>query len=171
MTSGTNHLCVFFSTFPKKCFLGSFSWMGYTEKVHRAKLQYWNGCKNNIGRFFGSKSNFKLFRFRPIVISMISLYKLNTRGAGPISYRKFWNFGTAFCWYRHSTCHYGLPLAHFLVVLVQPSIQNHFQELTWWTSKSVMEEEKKVPMQRFTREGYHSQDIDKLVMSPITRRK
>ena len=38
---------------------------------------------------------------------MISLYKLNTRGAGPISFHKFINFGKSFSWYRHSICHYG----------------------------------------------------------------
>ena len=45
VTAGTNHLCAFFSTFPKKCFLGCFSWMGHIDKVHRAKLQYCNGCE------------------------------------------------------------------------------------------------------------------------------
>ena len=40
---------------------------------------------------------------------MISLYKLNTRGAGPISFHKFWNFGKSFSWYRHSICHYEWP--------------------------------------------------------------
>ena len=34
----------FFGTFPKKCVLGSFSWMEQNKTVHRAKLQYWNGC-------------------------------------------------------------------------------------------------------------------------------
>ena len=31
---------VFLSPFPKKCLLGSFSWMGQIDKVHRTKLQY-----------------------------------------------------------------------------------------------------------------------------------
>ena len=55
--------------------------------------------------FSAQKGNFKIFRFCPIVKSMISLYKLNTRGAGPISFHKFWNFGKSFFWYRHSICH------------------------------------------------------------------
>jgi hypothetical protein len=39
--------------------------------------------------FSAQKVNFNIFRFCPIVKSMISLYKLNTRGAGPISFHKF----------------------------------------------------------------------------------
>ena len=34
---------------------------------------------------------------------------LNMHCARPISFHKFWNFETAFCWYRHSICHYDLP--------------------------------------------------------------
>ena len=59
--------------------------------------------------FSAQKVNFKKFRFRPIIKSMISLYKQNTRGAGPISFHKFWNFGKSFSWYRHSICHYEWP--------------------------------------------------------------
>ena len=49
------------------------------------------------------------FRFYHIVKSMISLYKLNTHGHRLIVFHKLWNFGTAWCWYRQSICHYGLP--------------------------------------------------------------
>ena len=49
--------------------------------------QYW--------QIFRPKKFISVFRFRPIVKSMISLFKLNTRAAGPISFHKFWNFGTA----------------------------------------------------------------------------
>ena len=43
--------CVF-STFPKKCFLGSFSWMGRIDTVHREKQQYSNGCERGFTNFF-----------------------------------------------------------------------------------------------------------------------
>ena len=36
---------------------------------------------------------------------MISLYKLNTLGAEPISFQKLWNFGKTFSWHRHIICH------------------------------------------------------------------
>ena len=52
------------------------------------------------------KSISKLSAF---VKSMISLYKLNTRGAGPISFYKLWNFGKTFSWYRHRNCNYEWP--------------------------------------------------------------
>ena len=42
--NGTYNFFVFFRPFPKKYLLCSFSWMGQIDKVHRAKLQYWNGC-------------------------------------------------------------------------------------------------------------------------------
>ena len=48
---------------------------------------------------------FIFFRFCPIVKFMISLYKLNTRCAGPISFWKSLNFGKIFSWHRHSICH------------------------------------------------------------------
>ena len=38
--------------------------------------------------FSGQKFIFKIFRFFPIVRSLISLYKLNTRGAGPIFFQR-----------------------------------------------------------------------------------
>ena len=64
--------------------------------------------------FSAQKVNFKNFRFCPIVKPMISLYKLNTRGAGPISFHKLWNFWKSFSWYRHSICHYEWPTnSHF----------------------------------------------------------
>ena len=59
--------------------------------------------------FLAQKVNYKNFRFCPIVKSMISLYKLNTCGDRPISFHKLWNFGPAFCWYRHNICHRELP--------------------------------------------------------------
>ena len=63
--------------------------------------------------FSAKKVYFNFFRFCPIVKSVISLYKLNTRGAGPISFHQFWNFWTSLCWYRHSICHYELPSSSF----------------------------------------------------------
>ena len=59
--------------------------------------------------FSGQKVNLKIFSFCLIVKFMISLYKLNTRGAGPISFYEFWSFGKSFSWHRHSICHYEWP--------------------------------------------------------------
>ena len=66
--------------------------------------QYW--CFFSV-----QKVHLNLFSCCPIVKSMTSLYKLNTRSAGPISFHKLCNFWTAICWYRHIICHYGLPFS------------------------------------------------------------
>ena len=59
-----------------------------------------------LAYFLGQPVNFRIFSFCPKF--MISLYKLNTRGAGKNSFLKFWNFG------RHSISHHGLPTdSHF----------------------------------------------------------
>ena len=83
--------------------------------------------------FSAQKVNFKIFRFCPIVKSMISLYKLNTRGAGPISFHKFWNFGKTFSWHRHIICHHGLPTNSQFGVLVQPKALAQFARRPSWT--------------------------------------
>ena len=48
---------------------------------------------------FGQKGQLNFFRFCAIVKPMIKLFKLKTRGAGPISFHKLWNFGKSFLWY------------------------------------------------------------------------
>ena len=59
--------------------------------------------------FLVKKIDLKIVSFCPIVKFMISLYKLNTRGAGQISFQKLWNFGKSFSWHRHSICLVVLP--------------------------------------------------------------
>ena len=55
---------------------------------------------------------------------MISLYKLNTQGAGPISFHKFWNFGKTFFWHIYSICTFSLkhPIVKAFLVTKPPKL-------------------------------------------------
>ena len=86
-----------------KCF--SYYFFKYIKCCYSASFGI---LSNNIGRFFYPKNQFQFFMLYPIVKSMISLYKVNMRCAGTISFQKFWNFGISFSLYIHSICHVDL---------------------------------------------------------------
>ena len=81
--------------------------------------------------FSAQKANLIFFRFRPIVRSMTSLYKLNTRGAGPISFHKLCNFWKSFSWF-FATMSDQPP--HNLGILGQPTGHPHVGNPQWPTA-------------------------------------